>query len=570
MKKKLILLLLVTVLARLALLLFFKTDVHFYLSPRNFNGRGLLTLPVLWDFLIPALVIAFLFPKKLFARFSFSNLPTALPFLLVIIIPLITGLTLIRYREELIVLTDFSWPILSRWLLFVLTFWAIQLFADNIKIKSRFQKRIILFFFIFFLAVLQDIPGKSSTIYIIFSLINSVGLSTALLAVASRRSYRDYPLETLFVAVVAGFFMVTLMVNARSASYFTVLLPMMSMYLSAFVLYSRYTVKIKTALTALPFLTALFLNFLLPHMLSPATVKAMTENNITKDFKEEKVGTVSVRFADEKLRDISLKLARVIDAANRISLLQFGISPAVNQLTILGIAPGGFHGKFPHEIVGNIISEQYLRSCNDSLLLNDPQLPADFPDPVNAILHEYSHLFGAIPYYRWMPGAEEEGWATLSATILSTLLHKEYGNRLWQPGYDYAAQAGKITRLNLDKRAVVWSHPNEFGGFRLWYQLGKYLGPKDLYKIRWNYTYRNLHGSVLLESDPEKARKLATIFGMENFKRFGIYPTALFEEIYSPEDYRPLSEMAGVDEELVKNLYEMMRGRIIDPSVPVP
>ncbi len=570
MKKKLILLILVTVAARLGLLFFLKTDVHFYLSPRNFNGRGLLTLPTLWDFFIPGLVIALLFPRRIFSRFHIRNLPQALPLVLVILLPLITGLTLIRYREELFFLTDFKWQAVSRWLLFILTFWAIHLFADNLNLKSRALKRSVLFVFIFFLAFLQDTPGKGGTIYIIFSLMNSIGVSTALLAVASRRSYKAYPAETLIIAALAGFFMITTMINARSASYFTVLLPMLTMYLSAFIIKSAYTARVKSLILSLPLLTALFLNFLLPSMLAPETAREITEQNIGRNLLEEKVGGVTARFAGEELRDISVKLARVIDAANTISLREFGISPAVDQLTILGIAPGGFHGKFPHEIVGNIISEQYLRSCNDSLLLNDPQLPADFPDPVNAILHEYSHLFGAIPYYRWMPGAEEEGWATLSATILSAFLHKEYGNRLWQPGYDYAAQAGKITRLNLDKRAVVWSHPNEFGGFRLWYELGQYLGPEDLYKIRWTYTYRDLPGTVLLESDPEKARKLATIFGMENFKRFGIHPSFRFEELYSMEDYRPLSELAGVDEKMLKNLYEMMRKRIIDPSVPVP
>ncbi len=570
MSKKPFLLLIIIVLARLGLIYFFKADVHFYLSPRNFNGRGLLTIPTLWDFLLPLPVIALLYPQKAFARFNLRNLKKASPFLLVILVPFATGLILIRYREELFFFTDFKLHVLSRWLLFISTFWAIHLFADHLTIKNKAVKRIILFIFMFFLAFLQDTPGTSGAMYILFSLINSIGVSAALLALASRKSYKTYPAETLLLAGLAGFFIIPFMINARSASYFTVFLPMLAMYLTAFLLYSSYTVRTKSLLIALPILTALFLNFILPPLLSPAAVRELTESSIPQNMSGEKVGTVSVKYADKKLRDISLKLARVIDAANKISMREFGISPQVDQLTILGIAPGGFHGKFPREIVGNIISEQYLKSCNDSLLLNNPDLPADFPDPVNAILHEYSHLYGAIPYYRWMPGAEEEGWATLSATILSSLLHKKYGDSLWQPAYNYASQAGKITRLNLEKRAVVWSHPNEFGGFRLWYELGKYLGPKDLYKIRWNYTYRDLHGTVLLESDPQKARRLAIIFGLENFKRFGTYPAVRFDRLYSPEDYRPLWELAGVDRELLSKLYKMMCNRMIDPSVPIP
>ncbi len=46
MKKKVLILFLLVIIARVVILLFVKTDVLFFLSPRNFNGRGLLAVPV--------------------------------------------------------------------------------------------------------------------------------------------------------------------------------------------------------------------------------------------------------------------------------------------------------------------------------------------------------------------------------------------------------------------------------------------------------------------------------------------------------------------------------------------
>ncbi len=463
-----------------------------------------------------------------------------------------------------------SFDAFLRWLLFVLTFWSIHLFADNLTIKNKFLHKLTLFVFLFFLAFLQDSVGKSGSIYIIFGAINSVGLSTALLAIASRRFYKKYPFETLLMAAITGILVIFIIYNAQSQSYFTIFLPMLAIYLTVWSLYCNCKKTTKSILISLPVLFALFLNFALPSLLPAKKVNEITEQEISKKLFTEKVGNVTVKYADKKLRDVSVNLAKVIDAANQISKETFGISPDVDQLTILGIAPGGFHGKYPHQIVGNIISEKYLSDCSDSVFLNSPNLPANFPDPVNGILHEYSHLFGAVPYHNWMPGAEEEGWATFSATKLSGLLYKKYGNTLWQPGYNYARQARKITEQNLSGKAVVWSHPNEFGGFKLWYAFDKDLGTRKLYRKRWENTYRNLLGSVLLESNPKKAKKLVEAFGKKMFIQYGSFKPVVFGEIYSLDDYMTLSKLAGVNEETVKNLYMIMKDRKIDPSVPVP
>ncbi len=570
MKKKIVLLLLTVIAGRMALLLFVKTDVLFFLSPRNFNGRGLLAAPVFLDFLIPLTVVIFLFDKSIFHKFEWKNFIKTAILLLVTALPAFTGFILSKYSEETFLFAGTDKTLLLRWVLFVLTFWSINLFASALKTGNLFLKRITLFAFVFFMAVLQDGIGGSGTVYIIFGAINSVGLTTAMLAVASRKFYKKYPLETLVMAAVAGIFTLFIIYNAQSQSYFTIFLPMLAMYLVAWALYCSCKKRTKTVLISLPVVAALFLNYVFPVLLPAGKAIEFTEKNVSEEMFTEQIGNITVKYPDKKLRDITIKLAKVIEAANKISKEEFGISPEVNKLTVLGIAPGGFHGKYPGEIVGNLISEKYLENCNDSVFLNNPDLPAGFPDPVNGILHEYSHLYGSVPYRKWLPGAEEEGWATFSATKLSALLHKKYGDTLWKPAYDYARQAKKIKELNLSGKAVVWSHPNEFGGFILWNALNNDLGTKKLYLKRWKNTYRDLKVSVMLESNPKKARKLVEAFGKEKFFKYGSFKKVVFGNIYSLDDYLTLSKLAGVAENRVRKIYSVMKNKIIDPSVPIP
>ncbi|NOX86455.1 MAG: hypothetical protein GXO86_10925 [Chlorobi bacterium] len=197
-------------------------------------------------------------------------------------------------------------------------------------------------------------------------------------------------------------------------------------------------------------------------------------------------------------------------------------------------------------------------------------MSANFPDPVNAILHEYSHLFGVIPYHKWWPGAEEEGWATYSATRISRLLNDKTGLNLWQPGYDYSMQADKITKRNLSGKAVVWSHPNEFGGFVLWYNLGEIFGLKKMYNLRWNNSEHNIKGSLFILSDPTKADKIVSLFGKDNFRKYGNMPTKKFEDIYSENDFLYLAKTTGIDEQRVLKMYEFMKSKNVDPSIPMP
>ncbi|RMG83165.1 MAG: hypothetical protein D6707_01565, partial [Bacteroidetes bacterium] len=84
-----------------------------------------------------------------------------------------------------------------------------------------------------------------------------------------------------------------------------------------------------------------------------------------------------------------------------------------------GFAPGGINVQFPDAIVGNLISPRFVNLCLDNTFLNLDSATIDFPDPVNAILHEYAHLFGIVEYLPWVFGAEEEGWATFAAVTFS-------------------------------------------------------------------------------------------------------------------------------------------------------
>ena len=570
MSLAMLVLFLLTIVYRILSMFLLNPDPHFFLSPRNFNGHGLVIVDNYWELVFLVIVFVALLDVRKLKSFKSRGLVQSLSLWLVVLVPLVTGLLLPNYREKLFFIPSFNLAFFLRWVEFVLTFWIINLFADRLNFKSNFTRSLVIFIFVFFLAILQDVPLNAGSMYTFFSLINSIGLSSALLALAARKIYKNYPLETVIMAAIIGLFVNFILISARSSSYFTVFLPMIAMYLTALVLYLKLSKIVKIVLISLPVVLAVFLNYALPAMLPEDVAKQMVEKGFSDNLSKVQVGEVTVKYGDERLKGFAIQLARVIDAANKISEKEFGISPKVKELTILGFAPGGFHGQFPDKIIGNIISPKYLEFCSDSAFLNDPQLPANFLDPVNGILHEYSHLYGAVPYNKWIMGPEEEGWATFSATVLSKLLYKYYGDTLWKPGYNYSRQADKITKLNLSGKAVVWSHPYEFGGFQLWYNLARDEGLKKLYIKRWRHTFRNLFGIVLLESDPKKALNLVKAFGKKKFEKYGKHKPVKFSDIYSLDDYLYMAKVTGMDKQLAVKLYKMRENTIIDPSVPIP
>ena len=573
-RKKVLFVLLLAILARVISFAILNTDPLFFLSPRNFNGRGLLTRPSWIDFIIPLLILFILYDKKRINQWHFKNiLKPLLPAIFLLATPVLIGLLLNNYIEKYYITPEFNSGLLLRYILFVLTFLAINFFADALAIsfKNKVYKYAILIIFLLSVAYTQDLFGTASNMLILLGLINSVGVSTVILAIGLRKYYKKFPLETILVVSLIGIPLIFFVFNVLSVSFFTIFLPFFAFLTIAIVLYINRNIKIRTVVASLPFIIAIFLNYGLPKIVSPDTAKELIEKKNEENFFTEKIGDITVKYKDKKLRKIAIKLAKVIEAANKVCNEKFGFSPNVKELIIKGIAPGGFHAEFPDRIVGNIISEKYLENCADSSFLNNPDLSANFPDPVNGILHEYSHLFGVIPYHKWWPGAEEEGWATYSATVISKLLADEgkYDN-LWQPSYNYARQAEKITERNLSGKAVVWSHPNEFGGFNLWYHLGRKYGLKQLYKKRWENSEHRIKGSLYIKSDPKAAKKIVEVFGKDNFLQYGDLPVKTFGDIYSLSDYLYLAKTTGMNKKRTAQMYELTKKRKINPKVPIP
>jgi len=571
MKKQILLITGIVILLRIIIITIFKDDPIFFLAPRNLNGRGVLVSPVWIDFLIPILAIIVLRNKTTNLLFDIKKLlKPLLTALTILTAPLLTGILLSNYIQKSLITFEFNSVFLFRYLLYVLTFIAINVFADKLKNKSKTYKYGSLFLFIMFVACTQDIFSSGNTSYMLLALFSSVGVSTAIIVLGMRKSYKSNPVETVVAVSLTGLILIFFIYNILSVSYFTIFLPFLTMFVTALVFYKNWKLRSKIIIVSLPFLLAVFLNTGLPLMVSPEFANRLIERKEEKTLFESRTGDVVVKYNSQKLKSISIKFAKVIDAANKICKQEFGFSPEVKELIIKGIAPGGFHAEFPNRIVGNIMSEKFIENCSDSTFLNNWRLLPDFPDPVNSILHEYSHLLGVIPYHKWWPGAEEEGWATFSATVLSKLLYNKYGKTLWQPAYDYNHQANMITKLNLSEKAVVWSHPNEYGGFILWYNLAGDYGLKKLYNMRWNISKHNINGSLYYYSNPGEAKKVVELFGYKKFKNYGNTPKKPFNVIYSLNDYLYLAKTTGIDTGKIIRLYNFLKNRIINPTIPLP
>jgi len=573
MKKKVFFILITVIVLRLLNIFIINTDPEFFLSPRNFNGRGLIAMPSWIDFLIPVIVILFLYniKNKITFKLDYNKVFKALSNAFILIFtPIIIGVLLNNYIQKTSINIDVNSVLIFRYILFILTFIAINIFADALLIKSKFLKYLIFILFLIFIAYTQDIFSSGNKMNTVLGLINSVGTSTVIIAIGLRRIYKQYQLETITSVLFIGLILIFFKFNVLSISFFTIFLPFIAFFLVGIILYNNWKLKTKIIIGIIPFIIALFLNFVLPAIVPSDIANELVEKRQEEKFFEEQVGNITVKYKEKRLRNISLRFAKVLDEANQICNNELGISPNVNILIIRGIAPGGFHAEFSNRIVGNIISEKYLDNCADSTFLNNPELAANFPDPVNAILHEYSHLFGVVTYHKWWPGAEEEGWATYSATQISILLYNKLGADLWQPAYNYSKQADKIIKQNLSGKAVVWSHPNEFGGFNLWYHLGNIFGIKKMYNLRWQNTKHNIQGSLYMISNPKSAKQIISVFGKKNFLDYGQMPIKKFNDIYSIDDYLYLAKTTGIDIDRINKMFEFMKYRDVNPTVPVP
>jgi len=134
----------------------------------------------------------------------------------------------------------------------------------------------------------------------------------------------------------------------------------------------------------------------------------------------------------------------------------------------------------------------------------------------------------------------------------------------------FRQQAEKITHRNLAGKAVVWSHPNEYRGFRLWYYIGEETGLHTLYRKRWATTRRDMNMALILYSGPAAAGKTIGAFGAELFRKYGMSDPLSFGSLYSREEYLTMARLTGIDTLRNLQMYRMAKERVIDPRVPMP
>jgi len=552
--------------SRVVSFFFLKAAPAYVIVPRSFVGGGLQTLPALLDLVVPVIVIYCLWPGRRFDGRTIQSgrlaIWDAMSFLL---FPLVAGLSLFAYQAAWQILPNVTLATFLRWLQFITSYLAWNMLLDEVSVKSRWQRVAIVPTLVLSLGLLQDaFPGEDP-----FLVLLSVGLTLTWTVLAFRRRYCQSPLVATVAAAIVGGVSCLLVVMAPSDSLFPPLLLLIAFLVGALTIPSRRWWPRWVALASIA-AVGLLLSLAVPRLLPPAK-RADFLTQEPPPSHTEKIEGVTVRYDDVRVRNVAIRLAHVLAAANQVSQEAYGISPQADELVVRGFEEGGFQAEFPHRIRGNFVSQRYVDLCLDSSFLNGPNASIHFPDPVNAILHEYGHLYGTVLYLPWvMGGTEEEGWATFSATRLSRRLYERFGSGLWNPPYNYAARADAITRSNLAGHPVYWSHPNEYGGFRLWYLLSQRDSEAAIYRKRWGLTRRDGRGWWLQINDPDAARQLARALGFADFVSFGSGKVVRYDQVYALQDLQPVGELLGWTEDKVRANYARDANRLIDPTVRVP
>jgi len=296
----------------------------------------------------------------------------------------------------------------------------------------------------------------------------------------------------------------------------------------------------------------------------------LRENRKEKSKYQEDVSGILINYNDTSVHKALTQFAEILNVANQVSRDNFGISPDLKWITIYGIDKGGFNAVYPQGIGGNLWSQQYVNDILDSAFLNNPRLSCQFPDPVNAMLHEYSHLYGIFPYHKWM-STESEGWATYSATRLSKLLFQKYGAKLWQPAYDYARIADSISEALLSGRPLVWSHPEEIGAFKMWNNYEQKAGLQNVFKNRWQYASRDEYAVFVRENNPSVVNDfINTIIGQESFNQVSTLPSKKYDDLYKTDDWKIIGKLINISDDEMGRHIGQMKMREIDINVPEP
>ncbi|MFQ5628894.1 MAG: hypothetical protein ACE5I1_09045 [bacterium] len=567
MKNKIWFLLALVLISRMISLWLLKSDAAFVLLPRSFTGRGVFLETAWLDLAIPFLIIMILWSARPQMRIARRDMIAAvLEAVGLLVFPLLTGLALYLYVKGWLLTSQLTWFSTMSWFHFIAVFFALNLFIDSIHLKKRWRRRAVSLLVVLAVAGFQDLLMADAQLFFI-SIISSVGMTLAFTVLAFRPIYRQSPSRAILAAAVVGAILCFFAVAVSSDSYFTIFLPSFSLLIGAIAMRSPKQWPRWAALGG-SVAIALFLSIGLPRILPP-DLGEMLDERTTPPEHSENFGSMTVNYDDPRVVEVAKKLARVLEAAMQVSQETFGLSPRVKQLTVRGIAGGGFYADFPDKIAGNLISERFIDLAQDSTFLNDPNRSIHFPDPVISILHEYSHLYGIVSYWPWFMGAEEEGWATYAATRLALRLYEKYGSGLWEPPYNYAAQARAITESNLAGHPVIWSHPNEFGGFRLWHALGKRDGEKVLFRHRWQLTRRDARRWLMMISEPRAARKMAETMNFEQMQSLLAGQPVSYEKVFTQKDLEIIFGLQEKPKGEISAWYQKLSRLSVNPAIKV-
>ncbi len=559
----------VLLLFRIVVLAFDKSDSQSILIFRSFVGNGFLSKPLFSELILSILIIWMLFRKERINKLLFSDIKSGLiNTFWFLAFPVITAFCLFTFKSEYFFNFQFNEMLLLRWLCFILTFVAVNKIID-INPFHKFLRIFLIILILILTSFLQEITSNSSGIYTINATLFGTGVTQAFSIIAFRNTYKNSFWAGLFSVIFTGFIVCFFVFGAVSGSYFTLLLPFTALLLAAISLHSKSLRSRIISLGAIS-LFSLGLSLLLPSLVPPEYRDLLKENRKVITKYQEQASGIQINYNDTSVHKTLIQIAKVLDAANKVSQENFGFSPNLQWITIYGIEQGGFNAVFPNGIAGNLLSQQYINRILDSAFLNNPNLSCQFPDPVNSILHEYSHLYGIFPYQKWL-NSESEGWATYSATRLSKLIFQKYGASLWQPSYNYARLADSINKSLLSAHPLVWSHPEEVGPFKMWNEYEQKYGLQNVYRTRWQYTTRDKNAINIQENDPSLVRDfIDTKIGKESFHHVSDLPSRKFDELFKLSEYINQSRLINIPDDYIEKHVAYMKMGEININVPEP
>jgi hypothetical protein len=559
----------VLLLFRITVLAFDKFDSQSILVSRSFVGNGLLSKPLFSELVFSILIILLLFRKDLIKKPHLSDLKSGIiNSIWFISFPVITGLCLFTFKQQYYFKFQFNEMVLMRWFYFCLSFIAVNLIL-NLNPFRKFLRFILIIFILLLSSFLQDFASNTYSLSIPIGIFAGVGLTQAFAVIAFRNAFKNSFWAGMFSASITGIVVCFFIFGGVSSSLFTLFFPFAALLLAAITLRSK-SLKPRIVGLGVISLVCLFLSLGLPRLVPPMSADVLRENRSEKTNYQESVNGIQINYNDTSVHKSLIQLTKILQAANEVSQENFGISPDIKWITVYGIELGGYNAVFPHGIKGNFLSQKYLNDIHDSLFMNNPKLSCQFPDPVNSILHEYSHLFGIFPYQKWIY-TESEGWATYAATRLSKLIYQKYGPTIWQPAYNYAKIADSINASLLSGHPLIWSHPEEVGSFKMWNDYEQKKGLQNVFKDRWLYTSRDKNSVFIKENNSCVVNDfINTKIGEQAFEKYSNMPPKKFNEIYKPDDWRIFGQLINNKDDEVDKLIEQKKTSEYNILVPKP